>query len=117
MIAKFSEINSAPSEIFDMLVDADMSFGKIKNEDGRLEELTNETYGKFLSSKKRSVRKAAFEGLYKEHKTHINTIATAYAFSLKKDSISSKIRNYSSALNQGLYPDNVPEKVYRNLIK
>ena len=48
-----------------MIVDADMSFEKIKNENGKLEELTNETYSKFLTSKKRIVRKTHMKSYIK----------------------------------------------------
>ncbi|MDR2456907.1 MAG: oligoendopeptidase F family protein, partial [Clostridiales Family XIII bacterium] len=116
LIASFSELSSASSEIFDMLVDADMSFGKIKNEKGVLEELTNETYRKFINSEKRKVRKDAYNGLYKVYNEHLNTIATTYAFSLKTDKLYTNLRKYSTALEKGLSSDNVPEKVYRNLI-
>jgi oligoendopeptidase F len=116
LIASFSEITSAPSEIFDMLTDADMNFGKIKNEKGDLEELTNETYRKFISSENRRVRKNAYDKLYEVYLSHLNTIATAYAFSLKNDKLKSKLRKYPSALSRGLSSDKVPEKVYRNLI-
>ena len=50
------------------MTNADMKFGDIKDEEGHTVELTEGNYSSFIRSKDRAVRKAAFEGLFKEYK-------------------------------------------------
>ncbi|MEG1991087.1 MAG: oligoendopeptidase F, partial [Christensenella sp.] len=47
----------------------------------------------------------------------INTIATAYASSVKKDIFYAHARKFPSALEQSLFSDNVPVSLYDNLIE
>ena len=69
-----------------------------------------------MESENPSVRKAAFETLYRRYREYNNTISTLYNYNVKKDVILSGLRNYSSALSAALSPENIPESVYHNLI-
>ena len=50
-----------PSDAYDAINNIDVSFGKIKDEEGKKVELTSSNYVLFLSSKNEKVRKAAFK--------------------------------------------------------
>ena len=89
----------------------DLDFGEV---DG--EKLTHSTWSKFLHSTDESKREKAYKAYYKEYEDHQHIIARLYEGSVKNDIFSSKVRGYKSALDRALFPDNVPEEVYRNLI-
>lgn len=117
IIAQMDEVTGAASDIFTMLNNADIKFGEITDSDGKKAELTHGNYISFMESKNRNVRKDAFEHMHKAFSNLINTIASAYKYSAKKDVISARIRKYSSAREAALSIDNVPISVYDNLIK
>ena len=116
ILAQTEDISSAPQSIFAMINDADMVFPDIQDEKGNSVPLTKGTYTLFLESNCRSVRKSAFDALYKTYEKQKNTLAATYYASVKKDIFYAKIRNYPSALSLALSDDNIPENVYSNLI-
>ena len=94
-----------------------MKFGNIKDEDGEEVELTEWNYSSFIKSKDRNVRKAAFERLFGEYKSFENTLATTLSSSIKVFNFGAKIRNYNSALEASLKPNDIPTEVYTNAVK
>lgn len=116
IMAQYSEVTAAPSEIFKMINNADMKFGKIKNEKGEDVELTHGNYISFMESHDREVRKSAYKTLYAAYIRQKNTIAAAYNYNVKTTNLMAKLRNYDSALSAELYGDDIPEDVYTNLL-
>jgi oligoendopeptidase F len=116
ILAMQGEMATAAGKAFRQLLDADMKFGMVKDEKGRLIELSNATFSKLLVSPARPVRKTAFHQYYEQFKSHENTLAATLAGSIHKDVYYSKVRGYKSALAAALFPDNVPQSVYDNLI-
>ncbi|MBR2546986.1 MAG: oligoendopeptidase F [Eubacterium sp.] len=116
ILANLSEVLGAPDNIFTMLSDLDFSFGNITDESGQQTELTHGNYITFMRSRKREVRKEAFEKMYAQYKGHINTIAANYSTNVKTDVISARLRHYPSARAAALHGGNIPESVYDNLI-
>jgi oligoendopeptidase F len=117
LLAQTREIGSVAQNAFMMLTDADMKFPTIKNEDGQDVELTEERYYTLSRSKNRSVRNAAFEGIHETYGAYKNAIGTLYAGSVKGDIFYSKARRYKSSQEAALFPDNVPEAVYDNVVR
>jgi len=117
LLAGQGEMADAANNAFRQLLDSDMKFGVIEDENGAQVELTNATLGQLLQAPKRSVRKTAFHQYYEQFVGHENTLAATLAGSIHKDVYYAKARNYESALEAAVYPDNVPQTVYDNLIK
>ena len=117
LLASASDCLDAPSAIHNLLTNADMTFGKIKDEDGNEVELSEGNYSSFIRSKDRSVRKAAFEKLFGEYEKFKNTLATSLTASIKTFNFNSKVRKYESALEASLNPNNIPLDVYKNAVK
>jgi oligoendopeptidase F len=116
LLAQLSEPLNATNEIFSMINNADIRFGKVKDEKGRPVELTHGNYITMIESKERKVRKAAYEALYDAYGRQRNTLAATYGFNTKTDAVTARIRNYGSSLEAALSGDNVPLSVYDNLI-
>ena len=116
LLAQMSEVSEAPREIFGKLNHADLKFPKIKDEEGREVELTHGRFLRFMESPVRAVRQAAFEALYTTYGKFRNTLAAAYASSVKKDVFYARARRYPSARAMALADTNVPESVYDNLV-
>ncbi len=116
LLALAQDCAGTGDEAFTMFNNADIKFPAIKDENGNRVELTKGRYTMFLESENRNVRKNAFKALYKEYGSYINTLAACYAGSLKADKFYSTARKFNSSLEASLSSDNVPVKVYDNLI-
>ncbi len=102
--------------VFDQLLDADLKFGEIELEPGRTITLSHGSYMVCLESPNRDVRKKAFHQYYAEYTEHANTLAATLAGSVKQDIFNARVRNYNTAREASLFPDNVPVSVYDNLL-
>jgi oligoendopeptidase F len=117
LLAAASDCLDAPSSIHNIMTNADMKFGKIKDEDGHEVELTEGNYSSFIKSKNREVRREAFKTLFNQYKSFENTLATTLSSYIKTFNFSAKIRNYNSALESSLKPNDIPVEVYKNAVK
>lgn len=117
ILSDLGEILGIPSDAYDAIDNIDVSFGKIKDENDNMVELTQSNYSVFLSSKNERVRKTAFKKMYEYYKNHINTISSLYIGQVKSDVFYSKTRKFNSVLEANLFDDNIDPKLYKNLIK
>jgi oligoendopeptidase F len=116
LLAMQGEMASAASNAFRQLNDADLRFGEVEDHLGNKVELSHATFGQFLISPDRKVRRKAFDQYYSQFASHENTLAATLCGSVQRDVYYARARNYSSSLEGALYPDNVPVAVYDNLI-
>ncbi len=104
-------------DTFSQLTDVDMKFGLLTDGTGRERPLTQSSFSSFLVKRDDELRKRAFHQFYAEFQDHQYTLATSLAYSVKADVFRARARNYSSALEAALFPDDVPVAVYDSLIK
>ncbi len=116
ILAMQSEMAAASSQIFRQLNDTDMKFGTVKDAEGKPVELSHGTFMSLLYSTDREVRANAFHAYYKEYTDFDHTLAASLNGSIQGDVYYAKVRNYPSALEAALFPDQVPMAVYDNLI-
>lgn len=116
IIARMGEIAQNPETVYSMLTNADLKFPCIKDEKGEEIELSEERYAKFIRSENRQVRKDAFLGLFNTYRGMNNTLGATFSGSIKKDTFYAQIKNYDSALQAALEPDNIPLQVYDNVV-
>jgi oligoendopeptidase F len=107
---------SGYDDAFSQLTDVDMKFGVLTDETGRQKPLTQSSFSSFLVKRDHELRKRAFHQFYEEFQDHQYTLATSLAYSVKADVFRARARNYSSALESALFPDDVPVEVYDGLI-
>ena len=112
ILALDSEAADACSSAFHDLNDIDLDFGSVRGT-----RLTHASYSVFMQDADEEVRKEAYMKLYGEYEAHRHVLARLYAGSVNQDIFLSRARGYSSSLEAALYPDNVPEEVYRNLVQ
>ncbi len=116
LLAQFSDITRAPYEIFEMLNDSDISFPSIEDEQGATVQLSQSRYGRYVESGNRRVRHDAFKGLYSAYKPFRNTLATTLSTVVRTHALDARVRNFGSALDAALKPNEIPLDVYHNLI-
>jgi len=116
VLAQMADLTRAPSEAFGALDNADIQYGKVRDEDGNEITLTKGRYGQIMESRNREVRREAAAAFVKPYVDHTYTLASLYGSSVRKDVVSARLRGYESAEQQALFDDNVPTAVYSNLI-
>lgn len=117
ILAQTGEMANSFDTIFTMLDDVDMRFDDILMPDGTKTELSHGRYGLLLQDKNRDIRKQAYESMYNAHLNNINTLASLYSSSVKKDVFYAQVRNYESVLEGELFSGNIPQSVYTTLIE
>jgi oligoendopeptidase F len=115
LLAMQMEANQTASNAFTVLTDVDFDFGTIDTPDGP-KPLSHSLFSSYLQSPDRALRKAAYERYYAEYEKHKTTLGVLYQGSVQLDHYAAKVRNYPSARAMALFPDNMPEAVYDNLV-
>ena len=103
-------------ETFSQLTNVDMKFGLVHDASGIERELTQSSFSSFLQQRDPNVRREAFHRFYAEFKDHQFTLASSLGSSIRADVFDSRARNYPSSINAALFADDVPLRVYDNLI-
>ena len=116
LLANYSEIFNNSENTYDILTNTEFKFGEIKDKNGKEHEMTDSNYTIFLKSKNENVRKQAFDLMYKKYKEFLNTIGELYISRVKQDTITAKLRKYSSSLEKAVENDDSNLKVYNSLI-
>ncbi|AMA73240.1 oligoendopeptidase F [Aneurinibacillus thermoaerophilus] len=116
LLAQFSPLGQNPENVYSLL-SKDVKFPKIKDENGKEVQLTRANFTAYMESKNRNVRKAAFEAYYRTLEEYQDTFAQVLSGKVKANNTYAKVRKYRNALEASLTPNNVPVKVYDQLIQ
>src|SRR5699024_5562035 len=76
VLSQLGEALQAPSHTFGMINNADITFGKITNDNGEKVELTRGMYSKLIEDANREKRKEAYKAYYEPYVQLQNTIAS-----------------------------------------
>ena len=117
VISKYSEVFGVSENAYDIFTTTEFDFPDIKDESGNQLKMTHGLFSKYLMSPNKEVRKQAFESMYSLYKKHINTITELYLSRVKKQTITAKLRNYSSSLDMATNADDSSVQVYDCLLK
>lgn len=116
LLARVQEIGQAPSNIYAMFNNADITFEPVTDAEGKKQPLTQGRYIHFLENPDRRIRKEAFENLYAGYQNFINTIAAVFDANVRQTAFFAKERKYESSLEGALDGGNIPVSVYENLL-
>ncbi|MDR1306891.1 MAG: oligoendopeptidase F [Treponema sp.] len=115
ILAIHAEGERLADEAFSVLTNVDLDFGTIDTPEGGL-PLSQSTWTVFMENPGRDIRRRAYQAFYGCFNAHKTTLAALYSGAVKQDVIRARIRNYPSARAAALFPDDVPESVYDNLV-
>lgn len=116
LVAMTGEMAQVPDQVFSIISNADIVFPEITDENGEKARLSHGNFVPFEESADRRVRKEAFENFYSVYKQFANTLAALYNGQVKQQIFYAKARNYPSTLEAAVDSNNVPSKVYYNLV-
>ena len=116
ILALSGEIGDSYDTIYTMLSDVDLQFAPIKDETGGEQPMSHGRYRLYLESRRRDIRRQAYESMYKAYESQINTVAAIYGSSVKKDVFYTPARNFPSCRERALFGGDIPVSVYDGLL-
>lgn len=116
LVAMTGEMAQTPDQVFSVINNADFVFPEIKDENGEMVRLSHGNFVPLEESADRRVRKDAFQSFYSVYQQFANTLAGLYNGQVKQQIFYAKARKYDSTLAAAVDANNVPSKVYYNLI-
>lgn len=117
LLSRLGRSLDSADTIYNTLNDADLHFGKVKNDQGTLVELTHGNRSQFTESNNREVRKAAFLAYQKPYHELRNTFAETLNSYIDSENTIAELRHYESARQAALSANQISEKVYDTLVK
>ncbi|MFP4528008.1 MAG: oligoendopeptidase F [Candidatus Kapaibacterium sp.] len=116
LLAMSAPLDEVYMGTYRLFVNADVTFPKVKDEDGKEFELTMGRYYTGMFSTDRDFRKRVYKGIYVPFMDYKNTLSSLYSGSVKDKIFRANSRNYNSTLEWALDQNNIPVSVYKNLI-
>ena len=116
LLAQAEIVTGVPRDVFSMFNDVDLPLPEVTDDGGTKLRLTHGNLGMLLRSRKRDVRKEAFEGMMGAYKGFSATVSACYAGAVKAAVFKARARRYDSARQASLAPLEIPETVYDNLL-
>ena len=116
LMSKLQDGFGTHGDIRSIFANSDLRFGKIRNEEGNLVELTDTNYVTFLMSGDRRVRQAAFRKIYETYAQFGNTFATTFNAMVREKGTLAKVRGYKNSITASTFRDEVTPEIYNNLI-
>ena len=117
ILANYSEIFNNSKNTFEVLTNTEFKFGTIEKDNGEKVELTDSNYVIFMKDQNENIRKKAFDMYREKYKEFSNTIGELYLSKVKEDTITAKLRKYSSSLEKAIFEDDSNMEVYNNLVE
>jgi len=117
LIAEAGLMADTAEEAHSILVNADMPYRVIKLSDGTDAKIDPTGYTLHRTRQQREDRINVFNAFFEVLKGFERTLGTELYGELKKNLFYREVRKYRSCLESALFPDNIPEKVYLNLLE
>ncbi len=117
ILAAMVPVTRAPSNIFNMIDNADLKLGTVINTEGDTIDLTWGRYARIMESTDRDLRRRANDTVQTAYIKYINTLGATFGSSLAKDWALAKVRGYKTCLGASLDGNNIPADVVHNLVE
>lgn len=118
LLSLYAPITSSAAELYSALAVGDGKNQEVKLKNKKVVTVTQGNYRSLIASSDNATdRKKIFEAVFRTFDEHKTTYATIYNNVLQTNKATSKARNYDSVLESYLYNDNIPTKVFTNLIE
>lgn len=115
LLAMQMESNQTAANAFSVLTDVDFDFGTLDTPEGP-RQLTHASFSSYMQNPNRDLRRRAYAQYYAQYERHKTTLGVLYEGSVQLDRYAARVRNHKSARAMAMFPDDMPEAVYDNLV-
>lgn len=116
VMAQADDVLAKASDTYDILANAELPFPTIKLSTGEEVKIDQANYSKYRQVPNRDDRKQVFDAFWGKWKEFEGTMGANLSAHVAGHVFNAKARNYKSALEAALFPDAMPEAVYRTLV-
>ena len=117
ILAATGMMSDSASTIYGILTNSDIPWPTVTLSDGTEARLDPAGYTQWRGAANRADRKLVFDTFYAKYKEYEQTLGMTMSANLKKDVFYAQVRKYDNCLAQSISSENIPEAVYRTLIK
>jgi len=117
LLAMSGQALEASRKAFGALNNADMTFAPAVDSAGKEHVLTNGSYGTFLHSNDRNLRKTAVLNLHRGFQAHINTVCELLQGQVQAHLFHAKSRGYPDCVTSALFGNKIDPAVVHRLIE
>jgi len=116
VIAATGNVLQQPNNVYDQLANGELPFPTITLADGSEVKLTQAAYSKYRQAPDRADRKKVFDAFWGAWQQYKGTMGAMLTTQIMGDVFQARVRKFPNALAASLFPDNMPEAVYRTLV-
>jgi oligoendopeptidase F len=116
VLAATGTVLAQPTEVHGQLANSELPYPELTLPGGEKVRLDEPAYEKYRQAADRSERKAVFDAFWGAWKKFEGTTGATLTTQVMGDVFTAKTRKFESALSAALFPDNMPEAVYRTLV-
>jgi oligoendopeptidase F len=116
VIAATGNVLQQPNAIYEQLSDAELPFPTVTLSDGTSVKLDQTAYTRYRQAPNRADRKLVFDSFWGAWKDFEGTAGSVLTTQVMTNIFRAKVRKHPNALASALFPDNMPEAVYRTLV-
>ena len=116
VLASVGNVLQQPAAIHGQLAFAELPLANITLASGEQVRLTTANYEKYRQGNNRADRKAVFDAFWNSWKQLEGTVGATLTTQVIADVFSARVRKHDSAMAAALFPDNMPDTVYRTLV-
>ncbi len=117
VLAEAGDVLSKPSTTYDIFADAELPFPTVTLSTGEEVKVDQSNYSRYRQAPNREDRKKVFDAFWGKWKEFEGTLGSNLSAHVAGHVFNAKVRNYKNALDAALFPDAMPEAVYRELVK
>lgn len=117
MLALFTTPMGSPATIYSLAANSDIPWPELKMSDGNTHRIDSAGYSRWRASENREERKKVFDAYWSRWLEYRNTVGAVLNAHIQNQVAMARARNYDSVLQRELDQDNLPEAVYRTLVK
>ena len=116
VLASAGDVLAQPNAIYSVLANAEAPFPSIKLTDGTTVTIDQGSYSRLRQSPVRADRKRVFDAFWGMWKKYEGTLGATLTAQVMGEVFNAKVRHYPNSLAAAVFPDNMPETVYRQLV-
>ena len=117
MLSLFANPFTSPKSIYTLMANSDIPWPMVEMSDGKEYRIDSQGYGRWRQSADRADREKVFNAYWGKWKGYRSSVGAVLNAHIQNQVAMAKARNYDSVLQRELGQDNLPEVVYRNLVK
>jgi len=116
VLSSLSDVLDAPDEAYRMLSNADIEFPEVEK-DGEDVQITQSNFTNLLQEPDRELRREVYEKFYGTIAGYENTVGSTVSKNVRRNVKMAQIKNFETAREASLFNNDIPVKVYDNLVE